>query len=590
VIRQAEDHNRAPDAFRSSVGAAHPNEPGWQSHRVGLPAWSESVLPWAIPLALFGFGLALRLPHLWTIPTLTDEANEVLRGLAVAEGRLLPLTNVNTYLGSFYNYLLGAVFLVVGPNIYAARLLMALAGALTVPMTYLLLRELGAGRGLAAVGAGLLATSGTHIVVTSHVAWAHSLTPLAATSGLWLLARAVHRDRPRLLVAAGLALGLAVQTHTSAVALLPGAAAYVLIRRRPWLRTPWPYLAAVAFLVVNANLIAFAALSQGESLAEAQDHVRSYARSGAAGLDLYRENLGKLGLALGRVLAGAVDVRDSGASYLADPSFWIYAALLLIGLAWGAARGSALPLLVLVPYALVLPLVNSKFEVIPNGRFLAPLLPVAYAGIAFGLGTLFALVRPRLGPSQRRWAFALAAVALVSWPLVPLAVRYDQMADSERTSLTLMDALAMLESRRQPGEWVALDPDLEKLWLDAGGDYLVAFRYLLTMRSIPNRELEFRRGSDQGNVDSCDPSPVELHWVMPERSPGAPRLFADDPATAEDESRRPYWQIRTVQRSDRARDAQRGQSDEWSAVIATYAPPVYASSRAVDRCVPRRPI
>jgi 4-amino-4-deoxy-L-arabinose transferase-like glycosyltransferase len=590
MIRRAEDDDRAPAAFRSSVSAARPNALGRQSHRAVFPVWSDPVLRWAIPLALFGFGLALRLPRLWTIPTLTDEANEVLRGLAVAEGRLLPLTNVNTYLGSFYNYLLGAVFLAVGPSIYAARMLMALAGALTVATTYLLLRELGAGRGLAVVGAGLVATSGTHIVVTSHVAWAHSLTPLAATVGLWLLARALHRDRPRLLIAAGLAIGLAVQTHTSAVALLPGVAVYALIRRRPWLRTPWPYLAAVAFLVVNANLLAFAALSRGEPLAEAQNHVRSYARSGATGLDLYRENLGKLGLAFGRVLAGAVDVRDSGASYLADPSFWIYAMALLIGLAWGAARGSALPLLVLVPYALLLPLVNSKFEVIPNGRFLAPVLPVAYAGIAVGLGALVALVRLRLAPSQCRWACVLAAIALVFWPLVPLAVRYDQMADSERTSLALIDALATLESRRQPGEWVALDPDLEKLWLDAGGDYLVAFRYLLTMRSIPNRELEFRRGSDQGNVDSCDPSPVELHRVVPERSPGAPTLFADDPATPEDESRRPYWQIRTVQRSDRARDAQRGQSDEWSTVIAMYAPPLYASSRAVDRCVPRRPI
>jgi 4-amino-4-deoxy-L-arabinose transferase-like glycosyltransferase len=548
------------------------------------------VLPWAIPFTLFGLGLALRLPHLWTIPTLTDEVNEVLRGLAVAEGRLLPLTNVNTYLGSLYNYLLAAVFLVIGPSIHAARMLVALAGALTVPATYLLLRELGSERALAAIGAGLLAMSGTHILVTSHVAWAHSLTPLAVTFGLWLLARALHRDRPRLLVAAGLVLGLAVQTHTSAIGLLPGAAAYALIRRPAWLRTPWPYLAAVTFLVVNANLIAFATLSRGESLAEAQNHVRSYARSGATGLELYQENLGKLGLASGRMLAGAVDVRESGMSYLADPSFWIYAALLAIGLGRGATRGSALPLLVIVPYTLLLPLANSKLEVIPNGRFLAPLLPIAYAGIAIGLGTVAAVTHPRLTPSRRRWALAPVAVALVLWPLVPLAVRYEQMADSERTSLALLDALALLESRRQPGEWVALDPDLDKLWLDAGGDYLVAFRYLLTMRSIPNRELALRSGSDQGNVDSCDPSPVEMRQVMPERSPGAPRLFADDPATPEDESRRPYWQIRTVQRSDRARDAQRGQADEWRAVIATYAPPVYASSRAVDRCVPRRPI
>ncbi|MDP8925229.1 MAG: glycosyltransferase family 39 protein [Chloroflexota bacterium] len=590
MIGRAEGHARSPGVIASSAGGAVLNGSTRHDRLAELRGRSRSALPWMIPTLLFGFGLALRLPHLWTIPTLTDEANEVLRGLAVAEGRLLPLTNVNTYLGSFYNYLLATVFLAVGPSIFAARALVALAGALTVPATFLLLRELGAGRGLAVIGTALLATSGTHIVVSSHVAWAHSLTPLASTLGLWLLARALHRDRSRLLVLAGLALGLAVQTHTSAIALVPGAAVYAVIRRPAWLRTPWPYLAVLAFLAVNANLIAFTAFSRGESFAEAQDHVRSYARSGATGADLYRENLGKLGLTFGRMVAGAVDVRESAAGYLADPTMWTYAALLMLGLVWGATRGSALPLLVLVPYVLALPLVNSKFEVIPNGRFLAPLLPVAYAAVAIGLGALFALARQWPRPPVHRWAFPLVAGALVLWPLYPLAVRYEQMAESERTSITLMGALATLEARHKPGEWVALDPDLDKLWLDAGGDYLVAFRYLLTMRSIPNQELEFRRRSERGNLDSCDTGRVELRWVMPERSPDATRLFADDPATPDDESRRPYWQIRTVQRSDRARDAQRGQSDEWSAVVATYAPPLYGSSRAVDRCVPRRPI
>ena len=113
MIERATGQDRAPDAFQSSVGARL-NDPARSYGQVVLPTWGHAALPWAIPFTLFGLGLALRLPHLWTIPTLTDEVNEVLRGLAVAEGRLLPLTNVNTYLGSFYNYLLAAVFLVIG--------------------------------------------------------------------------------------------------------------------------------------------------------------------------------------------------------------------------------------------------------------------------------------------------------------------------------------------------------------------------------------------------------------------------------------------------------------------------------------------
>ncbi len=154
-------------------------------------------LSWAISILLFLVALAIRLPHLWTIPSLTDEGDEVLLGLAIAKGRLLPLTNVSTYLGSLYNYLLAAVFVVFGPSPFAARALVVLAGALTVPGTYFLARELGLGQRAALIAAGLIATSGAHVMVSSHVAWAHSLAPLAATLASWLLVRAAWRSGSR---------------------------------------------------------------------------------------------------------------------------------------------------------------------------------------------------------------------------------------------------------------------------------------------------------------------------------------------------------------------------------------------------------
>ena len=42
-------------------------------------------LSWAISILLFLVALAIRLPHLWTIPSLTDEGDEVLLGLAIAK-------------------------------------------------------------------------------------------------------------------------------------------------------------------------------------------------------------------------------------------------------------------------------------------------------------------------------------------------------------------------------------------------------------------------------------------------------------------------------------------------------------------------
>jgi hypothetical protein len=313
-------------------------------------------------------------------------------------------------------------------------------------------------------------------------------------------------------------------------------------------------------------------------------------RTRAAGMDLYLENLGNLALGLARTVAGAVDVRRDAADYLGDPTVWLYGSLLAVGLVWGAMRGSAFPLLVTIPYCLLLPLVNAKFEVIPNGRFLAPLLPLAYPTMALGLGTVWTCLRrysPRLG---HRWVIHAAAVLLVGWPLYPLAVRYEQMAESEAASVELMSAVRDLRSRSLPGEWVALDPDLDKLWLDGGGDYRAALRYLLEMHAIPHDELEFREKSERGDIRTCEPTRVQLRWVMPERSPDAARLFADDPNTPEDESRRAFWQIRTVQRRDRVRDAALGQDREWSSTFATYAPPVFGSARAVGRCTLGRPI
>jgi hypothetical protein len=99
------------------------------------------------------------------------------------------------------------------------------------------------------LAAGLLATNGPHVVVNSHIAWSNCLTPLLTTLAFWALLRA-GEARP-FLPLAGLLLGLALQTHPLVVAMLPGLALAVLLHDARSLRTPWPWLAAAAFLVVQ---------------------------------------------------------------------------------------------------------------------------------------------------------------------------------------------------------------------------------------------------------------------------------------------------------------------------------------------------
>ena len=83
----------------------------------------------------------VRIPYLQTIPAFSDELNEVMLGLGILRGEGIPLTNVTSYIGAFYNYLVAGAFFVIGPQIIAPRALVMVLGVLTVAATYLLGRQ-----------------------------------------------------------------------------------------------------------------------------------------------------------------------------------------------------------------------------------------------------------------------------------------------------------------------------------------------------------------------------------------------------------------------------------------------------------------
>src|SRR3954447_24902195 len=155
---------------------------------------------------------AVRLPYLWDIPRFTDESNEALKALVIAHGRIVPLTNIDPYIGPLWNYLLAGVFLATGPSLSTPRTVVAILGILTVVPTYLLGRSLG-GHGVGALAAAFLALSPAHIVVNSHIGWSNCITPLLTTLALWLTHRAIIRTVPSGLAWAGIVWGLALQTH-----------------------------------------------------------------------------------------------------------------------------------------------------------------------------------------------------------------------------------------------------------------------------------------------------------------------------------------------------------------------------------------
>src|SRR5438045_2822040 len=92
---------------------------------------------------LFLLAIAVRSAYLWEIPRFTDEIVEESLAARSALGQSLPLTNIDPYIGAFWNYLLAAIFRFFGPNIYSPRVVVLILGALSVVPTYLLARSIG---------------------------------------------------------------------------------------------------------------------------------------------------------------------------------------------------------------------------------------------------------------------------------------------------------------------------------------------------------------------------------------------------------------------------------------------------------------
>lgn len=436
----------------------------------------------------------IRLPYLSDIPRYTDELQEVLWSLDIARGAILPLTAVDSYYGPLWSYLLAGLFKLFGPSPTLPRLTALVIGAGFVGLTYGFARSL-AGRWVAFIAAGLLATSPGHIIINSHTARSNSTTPLFTTAALWLVCLALEdrvwdvgsstqvwrRPDPRLLVPAGLLLGLALQTHISVVALAPGLAAYVVWRRPRLLRSPWAWLALGAAALGYANMIVFNLLNNFWSFRHASSLQAGYTGGRSTDLAFYTANLESLVQSLARLLSGTIETSDS-------PTRFLYMLLAGFGLALLARRGGALLVFASLSIILVLPYFNPRYGPILSGRYLIPLLPLAFTGIGVTLVWSARWIAERLRGPAARWQPAAASIglALALLPLLSLRQYYlDALADG-RTNAPLDQLAAAAVTARAEGEVVLLDEGLAQEALGAGGTDLKALRMLLGASSVPN--------------------------------------------------------------------------------------------------------
>lgn len=468
-------------------------QPASQSRRA-IPSVISSLLSLdSVVLAgLLGIAAAARWPNLWLIPTFTDETIEVGLSYDIAQGLAAPLTSIDPYIGAFWNWVLALGFWVFGMSPWLPRLLVFLTGVSTVGAAWWLGREL-AGRIGGVVAALFMAGCSTHILVNSHVAWSHATTPLWATLGMACLVRALRSDA-RWVIGTGFFLGLAIQTHITAILLLPGVGLTILVQRWRLLLTRWALFAVLAFAFATVNLIVYNVQTAGGSLRGGQAVLAEYTgQDDGPDTSEYTENLGRLTLATTWVLSGAIEKRRFVGETLAQPLLIGYLGLAVCSLLWAARRGSWLPFLVTVPFALALPLLQGKYEPLLNGRYMMPVLPLVFGSI--GLVTVD-LVRwiwrrwPGRAPAVNG-ALLCLVVLIALYPLAPLA-RYQRNA---RTNHAILAAYEAVLAGRDSGETVLVDYGLDGVFFMAAGSAFKATELLLGGSQIPYTVIDARAAS-----------------------------------------------------------------------------------------------
>jgi 4-amino-4-deoxy-L-arabinose transferase-like glycosyltransferase len=427
--------------------------------------------------------LALRLAWLADVPRVTDELVEMLHAYRLAAEGRVPLVNDASYIGGLVLYLVAPVYWLFGPQIEHARLVMGLAGVATLLPTYWLGRRL-AGRSAVGglVAAALLAVSAPHILV-GRLAWSHSLTPLFAALAVWLLARAVEERHGPSLAWAGLAAGLALQTHPTVAVLLPAGLAYLLIAGRRLALSRWGLLGAGLVLAANLNLALYNLATRGGSASGASLRQADYVERERSS---YPAELAEIVLGWARLLSGALTDRVVTGQLLWPPVLLIVGGLVLGGLVLCARRGQWLPLALVASATVLFPTFLSQHDpLVTRGRYLMPLLPVCLAAAGAAVAGLAG--RP-VAPLRTALAAPLVLVVL-GGHLAALRGYVGESLERGLTNARYREAEAVLRASADEGE-VLVDGELEGEGTHGGGKLSKVFAYLLETNRLPYRVVQ----------------------------------------------------------------------------------------------------
>ena len=455
------------------------------------------LLAWVAGLAIALTATVLRLSHIGMIPRFNDETDEVVWSAAIAAGEHLPLANILTYIGAGFNYVLALAILLFGPDPTLARYVVMAMGLITVGATFLFARELtlvqatpdravrrGEAVAVGLLAAALLAISPVHILVNSRISYAHSMTPLVTTLGLWLLVRAARLQSGPYLAASGLVFGFALQSHPTVLGLVPGLAVFMLWRLRGVVLSRWGALAILLGGLGCANLIVHNVLTDLGSVREGMSKSAAYAEERAEAATSYPTSLGLELQGFARTLAGAIGDRRYAEVPLSHPAVLAWIVLAPVALLAAARRGAWLPLLLVPPFLLILPVFNAKFEPLFNGRYFMPLAPAVYAAVGLTTVAAWRALDGVVAGWVARAALSVAVGLMLVSPVAALR-EYEAAALAEGGNGPYFELADRIARELRPHERALLDSDLGGVRLSSARDGLGTVEYLLTFRPDP---------------------------------------------------------------------------------------------------------
>jgi 4-amino-4-deoxy-L-arabinose transferase-like glycosyltransferase len=397
--------------------------------------------PWLLLIVIVA--VLIRLPYWEVIPASFDEVEQTSFAYQIANGQILPLTGNDAYAGPFYFYVVAGLIKLGATNPMIGRLVILVAGILTVPVTYSWVQTLGRDRLAALIAAAFVALNPDLILVNSHIGGTTLLLPFLSTLFLLAITAAAERDSIGWLIAAGVVAGLAIQSNMVAVLPVAGGLLWFLFKARQATRLGkrwplWPMVLGLIVLIIFSPVIIYNVSGSFGSVSALEG--KSYLWEDNPSVATTLTNIRRFSFQTIRQTGGVLDGDEDFGTLLGFPL--VYLILMLAGLVYTTIRISKLPLFVIAPMALVMPVVSSHYGFSGIGRFTTLLVPVWAAVISFLLA--MAAGRARTEPAGRQrslYTALLTALGLVLmlYPIASLATYYRQVNEAKETGRAILE-------------------------------------------------------------------------------------------------------------------------------------------------------